>query len=50
MAEVRLENVSKTYGDSKMYRPRPVREGETSTFDVNLAETKLFDRATGRAM
>ena len=35
---------------SKMYRPRPVQEGETLTFDVNLAEMKLFDKTAGRTL
>ena len=35
---------------SKMYRPRPVQEGETLIFDVNLAEMKLFDKSAGRAI
>ena len=35
---------------AKMIRPRPVREGEAMTFDVNLEELKLFDRTTGEAI
>ena len=35
---------------SKMLNPRPVREGETVAYDVNLARLQLFDRASGRAI
>ena len=35
---------------SKMINPMPVREGDELAFEVDLAQLKLFDRASGRAL
>ena len=35
---------------SKMINPLPVREGDELTFDIDLAQLRLFDRASGHAL